>query len=413
MENLPKLLVLSTSLPGTHHGGGVVQDEILQSYSKDRYICFALTPPAWQAAGDEIPASLQGVPWQVAPLLPPLNLRGARFYLPVLRIIAYMTVLPWRIRQAVAFGRQHGVELVWGEFQSEAVLLTTRVARELEVPLAGTVWDDPSSWLPGFDRLAQQLLKARFQEALFCAQTLSTAGEAMQRAYTREYGVKSVILRHGFAHPVPLPESRSTQNGIVIGFVGSVYGLDAWEAFLKTVTLLNTLGTLPTIRLRVFGGGTIPRVSDGVEIENWGWHSPEVMLRELAATDFCYLPYWFDPAKRRHVELSFPNKFETYLAAGRPVFYHGPEYAGIASAVQDYGVGLCVSSLDQDVIASALTRLIQEKALRRSFEKAALSAFRSEFNAEVMLANFAQLIGVSPELLAWTWPGFFSKGRPL
>jgi glycosyltransferase involved in cell wall biosynthesis len=235
----------------------------------------------------------------------------------------------------------------------------------------------------------------------------------MQRAYTQEYGVESVILRHGFAASAPLSENRSTWNGIVIGFVGSVYGRDAWEAFLKTVALLNTLGTLPTIRLRVFGGGTIPHGGDGVEIEDWGWQPPEVMLRELAATDFCYLPYWFDPRKRRHVELSFPNKFETYLAAGRPVFYHGPEYAGIARAVQDYGVGLCVSSLDQDVIASALIRLIQEKALRRSFGKAALSAFRSEFNAEVMLANFARLIGVAPELLAGTRAGTFSKGCPL
>jgi glycosyltransferase involved in cell wall biosynthesis len=400
LGNLPKLLVLSTFLPGTSHGGGVVQDEVLQRYPRDRYVCFALFPPAWQVGRGDIPASLKGVPWQVKPLLPPLSLRGARFYLPVLRALSYHIILPWRINEAVTFGRQHGADLLWGELQNEAVLLAARVARRLRVPLAGTIWDDPEGWLPGFDRFARKLLLVSFREALLRARTLSTAGEAMQQAYTQEYGVASVILRHGFAAPVPLPESRSARNGIIIGFVGSIYGQDAWEAFMKALAHLNAMGTFPPLRLRVFGGGTVPHVRDGVEIENRGWQPPEVMLRELADADFCYLPYWFDAAKRRHVELSFPNKFETYLAAQRPVFYHGPEYAGIARTIWDYGVGLCVSSLDQTVIVSALTRLIQEKTLRRSFEESALRAFRSEFNAEVMLANFARLIGVSPGRLA-------------
>lgn len=407
MENLPKLLVLSTFLPGTHHGGGVVQDAVLQSYPRDRYACLALTPPPWNAGQGNVPASLQGVPWQVQPLLPRLRLRGARFYLPVLRILSYGIVLPWRLRQAVAFGRQHGVDLVWGELQGEAVLLASRVAAGLGIPLAGTIWDDPESWLPGFDALAQRLLRVRFREALFSARTLSTAGEAMQRAYQREWGVDSVILRHGFASPAPRPEWAPTHDGIVIGFVGSVYGQDAWEAFLKTVARLNAQGNLPPIRLRVFGGGTIPYGGDGLAIEARGWQPAEVMLQELAATDFCYLPYWFDPLKRRHVELSFPNKFETYLAAGRPVLYHGPDYAGIARTVGNYGVGLCVSSLDPEAIAPALTRLIRDADLRRSFEDAALKAFQSEFNAEVMLANFARLIGIAPVRLTGARAGTY------
>ena len=44
-DRLPKLLVLSTSLPGSRHGGGVVQDEILRRYPRDRYVCFATRPP--------------------------------------------------------------------------------------------------------------------------------------------------------------------------------------------------------------------------------------------------------------------------------------------------------------------------------------------------------------------------------
>ena len=123
------------------------------------------------------------------------------------------------------------------------------------------------------------------------------------------------------------------------------------------------------------------------------------MLREISETDFCYLPYWFAPLKRRHVELSFPNKFETYLAAGRPIFYHGPEYAGIVDTIRKHGVGLCVHSLDPKEIISALEKMIKDISLRESFNKAAISAFHSEFNAKVMVRNFADLIGVEPDLL--------------
>jgi glycosyltransferase involved in cell wall biosynthesis len=123
------------------------------------------------------------------------------------------------------------------------------------------------------------------------------------------------------------------------------------------------------------------------------------MLAQIAQTDFCYLPYWFDPGKRRHAELSFPNKFETYLAAGRPVLFHGPDYAGIAAAVQEYGVGICVHSLNQDEIASALERLILDASLRETLSQRATAAFQAEFNAAVMMKNFATLIGVDPDSL--------------
>jgi hypothetical protein len=133
-----------------------------------------------------------------------------------------------------------------------------------------------------------------------------------------------------------------------------------------------------------------------VEIEVRGWQPADVMLREIAESDFCYLPYWFEPAKRRHVELSFPNKFETYLAAGRPVFFHGPEYAGIAEAVHKFGVGLCVHNLSQSEILAALEKMITDLSLRKSFSRAAILAFHSEFNSNVMMANFAGLIGIDP-----------------
>jgi len=403
VNRLPKLLVLSTSLPGTRHGGGVVQDEVLRRYPRDRYVCWSVRPPAWGAG--PVPLSLQGVPWESGPLLPLRLVRGQRWLLPAWRFLGYRLLAPWRLRQAAAFGRRHRVDLVWGELQEEALLLAAPVAQALGAPLAGTVWDDPEAWLPAYDRCSQGLLRRRFREGLKKARRLSTAGEAMQRAYEREYGVTSVILRHGFEAPAPAPPRRGDGDAFVVGFVGNPYGRDAWEAFLGAAARLNAQGGLPRLTLRVFGPEPFPHRQAGVDLEVRGWQPEAVMLRELAATDLCYLPYWFEAAKRRHVELSFPNKFETYLAAGRPVLYHGPAYAGIARTVRDYGVGWCVHSLDQGAVAAALVRVIQDEPARAACSQASQRAFALEFNAGVMLANFARLIGAAPGELPGAWHG--------
>ncbi len=396
-DNLPKLLVLGSSLPGARHGGGVVKDEILRRYPKDRYVCFATRPLAER----EEPESLRGVPCLARPLVPRPRMRGARFYMPVLHAIGFGCIAPLRVRQAIAFGRRHGVELVWAELQGDAVVLAQKVAEGLGVPFVGTVWDDPEGWLrdEGYDSFSRRRLWRCFREAMRNARNLSTAGEAMQRAYKQEYGVDSVVLRHGFETPAsPLKGPRDDTEAL-IGFVGNTYGRDAWMAFLAAIARLNASGRLPRIRVRAFSAGEFPHRCNGVDVENRGWQPSGVILREIAETDFCYLPYWFEPSKRRHVELSFPNKFETYVAAGRPILFHGPDYAGVAETIRQYGVGLCVDSLDGDAISAALQRLVRDASLRDSLSRASVEAFHAEFNMTVLIKNFARLIGVDPRVL--------------
>jgi hypothetical protein len=401
VAHLPKLLVLTSSPPGCFHGGGVVLDEILRRYPRDRYVSFSVNALPRGADRRQAPESLRGIPSRTGPLVPRLGLRGARFYMPVLWAIGFRGVASLRIRQAFAFGQRHGVELVWAELQGDALVIAQRVADRLGVPFVGTVWDDPEGWFAdyGYDRFSRRFLWGKFRGALRTARNLSTAGEAMQRAYESEYGVRSVILRHGFDTLATPPERRRDDEGIEIGFVGSAYGRETWNAFLSAVQYLNGLSRLPHIRLRVFGGGDFPYKCDGVQIEVRGWQPADRMLRELAETDFCYLPCWFEPAKRRHAELSFPNKFETYLAAGRPVLFHGPVYAGVAAIIRQYGVGLCLHSLDEKEIVPALERLSTDSAMMDSFARAARVAFHTEFNAHVMVRNFSYMIGVPPNQL--------------
>jgi hypothetical protein len=393
MEPVPKLLVISSSLPGSRHGGGVIQDAILARYPRDRYVCVSLRGPEGEASPEQAP-SLHGVPCLVAPLTPEPRWRGARFYLPLVRAWGYFLLAPWRARQIADFGRRHGVDLVWAEFQGESVLLAAGVAARLKVPLVGTIWDDPEGWLADgrFDFLSRRLFLLRFRQALKKARTVSTISEAMQAGYRKLYGLESIILRYGHdLRDAPGNPADRHPEAMVVGFCGNVYGEDAWQGFLTACARINTEGRLPPIKILIFGNKAFPYPHPGVEVTCRGWLPLKEMLRGLAATDFCYLPYWFTPEKRRHAELSFPTKLTTYLAAGRPVLYHGPQYAWAAQVMRDWRLGPSVNTLCPDGISGIIKRLMTEDSYREHFSLAAREAFVKEFNAGVMQANFNRL----------------------
>jgi hypothetical protein len=397
--NAPKLLVLSSSLPGSRHGGGVIQDAILSRYPRDRYVCVSLKGPEGERGPEQATPSLKGVPCLVAPVTPEPRWRGARFYLPLVRALGYFLLSPWRAIEIADFGRRHGVELVWAELQGESLLLAANVAARLKVPLAGTIWDDPEGWLADgrYDFISRRLLRLRFRQALQAARQVSTISEAMQAEYRRLYGLESVILRYGHdLGDAPGAPADRQPEAIVIGFCGSVYGEDAWRGFLTACARINAEGRLPPVKILIFGSTTFPYPHPGVEVTCRGWLPVRGMLRGLAAADFCYLPYWFTPEKRRHAELSFPTKLTTYLAAGRPVLYHGPPYADASRLMATWRLGVRVHSLAGAGLEAALKLLGRDRQLQNTCHQAAAAAFRQEFNSTVMQGNFARLIGVDP-----------------
>ncbi len=81
--NFPKLLVLGSALPGSRDGGGVIKDEVLRRYPKDRYVCFAVEPLDPSFKGQGLPESLRNVPYLTGPLVPRFKARGARFHMPL------------------------------------------------------------------------------------------------------------------------------------------------------------------------------------------------------------------------------------------------------------------------------------------------------------------------------------------
>jgi hypothetical protein len=61
-------------------------------------------------------------------------------------------------------------------------------------------------------------------------------------------------------------------------------------------------------------------------IEKLGYLPQDKTIRHLSECGILYCPYFFDEKRKEISKTSFPSKLSTYLAAGKPIFYHGPGY---------------------------------------------------------------------------------------
>lgn len=419
---IPKLLILGTGIPGRdQHAGSVFYLDLCRHYPKEHLSWFGLVDyrsiEHIQAAS-LLPPSLAGIslsvgrkpretgisiPDRILRILPLLKYLQ-RFSVFIRHYYTRQFVVPKLIDQVVQFARQQGVEIVLVWLCSPTIIyMAEKVASKLHVPLLTNVQDPPERAILGFnmDRVTSSTLLDYFAHALQSSLRCGTASEGMQAEYLRQYGVNSVVLIHGLApsqwHP---PAQYSQRDEFVIGFAGNMYAKKEWISFLEALSSVGWSIGDREIKLRVLMPHLNIRSADKMHIEYLGWRSLKETLDLLARTDVTYLPYWFDKDNELAVKQCFPNKLSTYLAAGRPVFYHGPTYSSVARILKYYPAGYSCYSLDSVKIVEGLKRLALDEQYYKDAVYAGREALRNELNLGVFLSRFAALLGIETHELA-------------
>jgi hypothetical protein len=216
------------------------------------------------------------------------------------------------------------------------------------------------------------------------------------------YGIDFVVIRAGVATALKKRWQEWSEDGehYVIGFAGSLYATDAWEALLQALHSVGWRIAGRTVIIRMFGQHLQITTRQPVRVDYMGWRSAEEMIELLGDVDVCYLPYWFGAEHELEVQLAFPGKLSTYLGAGRPVFFHGPGYASVAAFFKRFPAGLCCHSLSETEIVAGLSRLATDGEFRRLAWQAAERALEQELSMTVFQQRFARLIGIDPALLS-------------
>lgn len=405
---LPRLMLLSTCHPGWEGTGGMILADLARTYPCDRLSCFTFLRPT-KAEFDWAPTEhgCRG--------LPELGLPGAwplmgRLALWPMRHAAWRAQIEMLIDQAVRFGRKQRVEKIWGVAETLTnIMMIRRVAQRLGVPYVVNVWDPPDyiAHYRKLDRFSTWAMMREFERMMHGAEAAGVASPWMAEDFGERYGTRCVVMWHGISRDLWLsPCSAPVGDGrLTVAFTGTLYARREFEAFLDAMALCGWNIADTPVWLRLLTPVLHLECTRSLEIEYLGYRKMDETLALIHRSDISYVPYWFDNAFRRVVRLSFPSKMIAGMAAGRPVFFHGPEDSSPARFMREHPVGFQCNSLEPRRIVGAMEWFMAERDAYARATQAGRDALEQHFNLEAYVGSFARMLGIDPVDLP--------TGRPL
>lgn len=309
-----------------------------------------------------------------------------------------LALTPRLVREAVEYGRQQRVDSLWAVLQGQTMVRMARaVAARLNVPLRTQVWDPLEWWLRahGVDPLSRALDLALFDRAIEGSVACAAASWAMAESYQAKYGTSCVKVIASLERTLgrrPEPELRMLKE-VAIGMAGQFYAVQAWDELVQALNLAGWQVDGRKVVVRVLGNQRPEGVPDQ-NLDFLGWKPQEEAVEILSQTcDILYCPYPFDPRMAEVARLSFPSKIPTYLAAGRPILFHGPDYAGPWRYLRERGAAYLCGTPEPTAVYNGLSRLVEDKAFYAATAKSAQDAFISDFTLEQMGKDVRQFLG--------------------
>jgi len=398
-------ILLLTDVPPTRKlTAGLVLDRLCRFLPPGAVACFAVVNPSIDT---ELTDDLRGVipiHYVDKPKEDGLN-QFARW--PWLKPVAQWlrglhdrhVAVPRLVEKAAQFGRTHKVDAVWVTLQGQTMIhMAKPLAERLGVPLFTLVWDPLSWWLksnaaePATARAAQKA----FDEAILASRAVATASWAMTEEYNRRYrGFSVPVIASLDASVARSPPPRPHREGeLVIGMAGQFYALNEWEQVVSAFNACNWRIAGRDVKLRLAGHYAPPSNIPPGKLETLGWLSQPDLVQHLSECDLLYCPYPFDPAMDEVSRLSFPSKLVAYLAAGRPVIFHGPKSASPARYVVQHGAGLITENVFASSVYNVVERLAKDSELYARCAENATRAFMQDFTFERMRECFFEFLRI-------------------
>lgn len=401
-----KILLLSDIPPCKDYTGGLFLDQLCRLLPEGSLACFATVNPHLHARLspdlDWIPIEYYEKPNEMAGRPLPRQLGGISAFAQE----SYHTLVKNRkiVKRAVEFGRRFGADTIWCLLEGQTMMQTALpIAEGLGARLRTQVMDPPYFWLREhrLDRVSAARILRRFDQALRASVTCAAASWAMAEQYQLDYGTRAVPVVPGFDLKRALPPSTALGSGseFSIGLAGQTYAIKEWQALIRALSSVDWRIHGRDVKIRLLGRETQLRTDSRMRVEFLGWNSQAETLRILSETDVLYCPYWFDPKFEVDARLCFPAKLTTYFAAGRPVLFHGPEYASPARFLCENDAGSLCHSLEPSEIIAALDRLASDADYYARLTLNGRAALESHLSLASLRRNFARFLDVEEDYL--------------
>lgn len=305
------------------------------------------------------------------------------------------------VEQTTNWARQEQIERVIAVLDGPSTfLMAAALADRLDVPLQTLVWDAPEHVLSLFGHTGWSAgpLRRGFGAALRRSASVAVMSGAMQRRFADEYGARCTILHQPIDDRWIATSSvgpRHADEEFLIGFAGSVTARDELELLCRALDSVEWWLAGRPVRLRIYGLRYVCQAQTARWIDYRGY-VPETadVVAGLAECDVLFLPQPFGAAGRPFAEYSFPTKFTTYLAAGRPLLLLAPEYSALAEFCRDHDLPIVCTQPDAAALLEHLQRVASAPALARDIEQRQQAVAAEEFSVRVAREHVREWLGM-------------------
>ena len=230
-------------------------------------------------------------------------------------------------------------------------------------------------------------LASLFERAIMTRATIViVTNEKTEQFYQQRYGnkIKTAVI-HNSAFPDEYAKTRTPYSPIPpykIVFTGNVYWAQE-QSVLNLVSAMELLTDLP-IELHLY----IPKPTE--KLQNAVANKSNIKLLTANQSEMpkiqsdaalLFLPLSWDTKSPDIIATASPGKFTDYLASGRPMLVHAPDYSYIVKYVNKHHIGLIVDQNDTQLLAETMRQFFKKPLLAQTYINQALEIFQQEYDA--------------------------------
>jgi glycosyltransferase involved in cell wall biosynthesis len=392
-----KILLLTDIPPCTNYTGGIVLDQLCRLLPHGSIVCFCVLDK------HNNPIISRDLAW-----IPIIYHKKPKEYWPYINYGIGKTVgligetynelvnKQKIIKRAVQYGKNNSVDRVWAILEGQTMIrIALPVANKLKVPLFTEVWDPPvwAMRVGRVDKVSKKYLFQQYDETIKNSQACATASWEMKEEYKKKYHIKTIAFLPSLDSQIKPGINKSkkineNKKDFIIGIAGQLYAHDAWNALLKTLEINNWKISNKHVKIILLGRNFTLGTNNKINIEYKGWYSQKETINLLNSCNVLYCPYWFSKEYEQEARLSFPSKLVSYMAANKPIFFHGPAYASPARFLEREKAGYCCYSLNPNEIYWGLKKINTNVLLRKKLVENGKKALEKYFTLENLHGNF-------------------------
>lgn len=309
-----------------------------------------------------------------------------------------MYLLISAVHQAIAIIKRDGKNLVIGFSDSGHSLITSYLAGLLtHTPYALYLFDlyYGSNLRPPYRQIAKLLEPILIKHAALVIVT----NEATADHYRRRYGsgFKLAII-HNSVFTETYAKYRTpyrAQPPYRVVFTGNVY-FEQEQGILNLIKATELLSDMP-IEWQLY----IPKPT--ANIRQAVANRPRIQLLSAdqsampkiqSEASLLFLPLAWQTNAPDIVATATPGKFTDYLASGRPMLVHAPDYAFVSQYTKEHKLGLVVDTNSPELLAISIRGFLKHPEVGREFVTNSLNIFHKFFDAEKNVKKLEELLNM-------------------